>query len=250
MSPLIKSRSTLYEIDAFLHQLHSCHDVDSVINLLCARMNDLGFAKAAYWLRWPSEPLKPHIILTSYPDDFVAHYQAQNYGTHDMVGRLATNSNMPFSWRSIGERYPITRDQKIIFHESQSAGLKEGASVPIHGPNLTKATFSVAGDLPSGEFMDLFKFHRHEIHLLATGAHERLMMLGLGNLNPIKPLTSRETEIILWISRGLTYGQIGHKLCIQDDTVKKHMQSIFEKLGATNGPHAAAISIIHGLIVP
>lgn len=76
------------------------------------------------------------------------------------------------------------------------------------------------------------------------------MMLGLGTLNPIAPLTARETEIILWISRGLTYGQIGEKLCIQDDTVKKHMQSIFEKLGATNGPHAAAIAIIHGLIVP
>lgn len=246
----MKRRSTLDEIDSFLTEVNKCQNVDSVINLLCGRMNTLGFDKSAYWLRWPSEPLKPHIILTTYPEDFVDHYQEQNFGTHDMVGRLATNSNMPFSWQSIHERYPITRQQKIIFHESQSAGIKEGASVPIHGPNLTKATFSVAGNLPPGEFLDLFTFHRHEIHLLATGAHERLMMLGLGTLNPIAPLTERETEIILWISRGLTYGQIGEKLCIQDDTVKKHMQSIFEKLGATNGPHAAAIAIIHGLIVP
>lgn len=244
------TRSTLDDIDDFLNQINLCHDVDSVINLLCSRMNALGFAKAAYWLRWPNEPKKPHIILTSYPEDFVARYQSQNYGSHDMVGRLATNASMPFAWRSIGERYPITRQQKIIFHESQSVGIKEGASVPIHGPNLTKATFSVAGDLPPGEFQQLFAYHRHEIHLLATGAHERLMMLGLGNLDHIQPLTDRETEVILWISRGLTYGQIGEKLAIQDDTVKKHMQSIFEKLGATNGPHAAAIAIIHGLIIP
>lgn len=246
----MKTRSTLDEIDGFLNRLNSCHDVDAVINLLCSRMNELGFAKAAYWLRWPSKPEKPHIILTSYPEEFVSHYQAQNYGTHDMVGRYATNANLPFSWQSIGARYPITHQQKIIFHDSASVGIKEGASVPIHGPNLTKATFSVAGDLPTEEFKELFAFHRHEIHLLATGAHERLMMLGLGNLDPIKPLTSRETEVILWISRGLTYGQIGERLGIQDDTIKKHMQSIFEKLGATNGPHAAAVAIIHGLIVP
>lgn len=246
----MRKRSTFEEVDALLSCLGQCQDIASVISLLSDRMNAIGFAKSAYWLRWPQLPEKPNIILSSYPEDFVEHYKEQDFGAHDMVGRLATNTNRPFAWSEIGKHYDITRKQRIIFHDSTSAGLKTGASVPIHGPNMTKATFSVAGDLPGKEFDDLFAFHRHEIHLLATGAHERLMSLGLGNLEPIDPLTPRETEIILWISRGYTYAHVSERLGIEEDTVKKHMQSIFRKLRASNGPHAAAIAIIHGLIVP
>lgn len=246
----MKKRSTLEEVDSFLSLLESCRDVETVIQHLSGRMNALGFERSAYWLRWPQDPEKPHIILSTYPQEFVEHYVENDFGTHDMVGRLATNCNRPFAWREIGEKYEITRKQKIIFQESGSVGLREGASVPIHGPNLTKATFSVASDLGEKEFSDLFAFHRHEIHLLATGAHEKLMLLGLGRVDDIEALTERETEIILWISRGYTYGDIAERLMIQEDTVKKHMQSIFRKLGASNGPHAAAMAIIHGLIIP
>jgi len=83
------TRSTLDDIDRYLNQLNSCHDVDSVINLLCNRMNEIGFEKAAYWLRWPTIPEKPHIILTTYPEAYVNHYQSNNFGAHDMVGRFA-----------------------------------------------------------------------------------------------------------------------------------------------------------------
>lgn len=244
------TRSTFDEIDTFLSALNDCKDIDSTISRLTKQMEIMGFEKSAYWLRWPQTPEKPSIILSTYPEEFVENYKEQDYGAHDMVGRLATNSNSPFAWDDIKDRYEITKKQHIIFGESSSVGLKEGGSVPIHGPNMTKATFSVASNLPEKEFKDLFAFHRHEIHLLATGAHERLMQLGLGPLDHIKPLTARETEIILWISRGYTYGQISEKLLIEDDTVKKHMQSIFRKLGASNGPHAAVIAIVNGLIVP
>lgn len=84
-------RSTFEEIDAFLATLNGCSDVEAVITLLSARMNLLGFEKCAYWLRWPQTPGKPHIILSTYPDDYVRHYQANEFGTHDMVGRLAVH---------------------------------------------------------------------------------------------------------------------------------------------------------------
>jgi LuxR family transcriptional regulator len=243
-------RSTFEEIDELLGALNVCQDADAVIGLLSSHMQKLGFEKSAYWLRWPQVPDRPHVILSTYPKQYVERYQAQDFGAHDMVGLFATNTNRPFAWREIGKKYEITRKQRIIFHESSSVGIREGASVPIHGPNMTKATFSVSSDIPEKEFAELFSVHRHEIHLLATGAHERLMALGLGNLGHIQPLTERETEIILWISRGCTYGEIGERLAIQDDTVKKHMQSIFRKLGASNSPHAVAVAIVHGLIIP
>lgn len=45
------------------------------------------------------------------------------------------------------------------------------------------------------------------------------------------PLTRREQEVALWLSRGLTNKEIGRRLAISDLTVKSHLQHIYAKLG-------------------
>ena len=243
-------RSTIEEWEAMLSYIRNCSDIEEVMSMIHERMIFLGFEKSAYWLRWSNDPTKAPILFTTYPREFVDHYVENDYAAHDMVGTLSTNSNRPFGWNEIGKKFKITRKQKMIFHDSKSVGLNEGASVPIHGPKLMKATFSVSSNLPKKEFDELFKFHQHEIHILAVAAHEKMIELGLGQETQSRELSTRETEVILWIARGLTYSEIADKLFIQEDTVKKHMQSIFEKLNATNGPHAASVAIISGLITP
>lgn len=44
-------------------------------------------------------------------------------------------------------------------------------------------------------------------------------------------LTPREAEVLLWIAQGKTNAEIGTILGTADNTVKKHIQHIFEKLG-------------------
>lgn len=243
-------RSTVDEWEAFIALLDNCSDIEEVMSLMHNRMNYLGFERSAYWLRWSTDKDKTPLLLTTYPEEFVEHYVANDYAAHDMVGSISTNTNRPFGWYDIEDRYEVTRKQKIIFHDSTSVGLKEGASVPIHGPGLMKATFSVASNLPRKEFEELFKFHQHEVHILAVAAHEKMINLGLGQETEVKKLTNREAEIILLVSRGNKYSEIADKLFIQEDTVKKHMQHIFEKLNASNAPHAASVAIIKGVINP
>jgi|GEM_PF-1693027 DNA-binding CsgD family transcriptional regulator len=246
----MRQRSTFDELDVFISAVESCTDIEQVMILLQGRMNYLGFEKSAYWLRWPYQENRAPIFLTTYPDSFVGHYIENDYAAYDMVGRLSNNTNRPFGWNEIGQQHKISKQQKLIFQDSASVGLREGASVPIHGPNLAKATFSVASNLSTQEFKGLFERHRHEIHILATAAHEKMMLLGLGSTTSVKELSARETEIILWVARGFSYSDISDRLLIQEDTVKKHMQNIFRRLGATNRPHAVSMAIIHGLITP
>ena len=52
------------------------------------------------------------------------------------------------------------------------------------------------------------------------------------------PLTEREQEMIEGLAAGETYAQIGARLGISLQTTKRHMLSLFEKLGAANGPQA------------
>lgn len=48
------------------------------------------------------------------------------------------------------------------------------------------------------------------------------------------PLTSRENEIIELVKKGYTNSHIGEELYISINTVKKHLNNIFQKLGVTN----------------
>jgi DNA-binding NarL/FixJ family response regulator len=47
-------------------------------------------------------------------------------------------------------------------------------------------------------------------------------------------LTSRETEIVRFILKGVRYKAIAQTLFISEKTVSKHIQNIFEKVGVTN----------------
>ncbi len=56
-------------------------------------------------------------------------------------------------------------------------------------------------------------------------------------------LTSREAEVLLWISRGKPNRDIGEILAISPRTVNKHLEQIFVKLGCENRSAAAAAAV-------
>jgi len=71
---------------------------------------------------------------------------------------------------------------------------------------------------------------------LGTAADEQRLQHSLA-------LTSRESEVLLWISRGKANREIGEILAISPRTVNKHLEQIFVKLGVENRASAAARAI-------
>jgi DNA-binding NarL/FixJ family response regulator len=61
-------------------------------------------------------------------------------------------------------------------------------------------------------------------------------------------LTAREAEILSWVVQGKTNPEIGTILGIQLTTVKKHLESIFTKLGVEN--RTAAVTLVLERITP
>ena len=51
---------------------------------------------------------------------------------------------------------------------------------------------------------------------------------------PVEPLTSREEEVLLTVARGRTNAEIADELYISLSTVKTHLASLMNKLGARN----------------
>ena len=56
-------------------------------------------------------------------------------------------------------------------------------------------------------------------------------------------LTPRESEVLVWISRGKTNQEIAIILDFSPRTVNKHLEQIFRKLGVENRTTAAAVSL-------
>lgn len=59
-------------------------------------------------------------------------------------------------------------------------------------------------------------------------------------------LTPREAEVLLWVAQGKSNSEISTILGAAENTVKKHLQSIFEKLGVDNR-NAAAMRALESL---
>lgn len=56
-------------------------------------------------------------------------------------------------------------------------------------------------------------------------------------------LTSRESDVLLWIANGKTNREIGQILEMSPRTVNKHLEQVFRKLGVENRTSAAASAI-------
>jgi DNA-binding NarL/FixJ family response regulator len=60
-------------------------------------------------------------------------------------------------------------------------------------------------------------------------------------------LTAREREVLFCLARGFTNKEIANELFVSTNTVKKHLKSIFEKLGVNTRAAASAKAISIGL---
>lgn len=63
-------------------------------------------------------------------------------------------------------------------------------------------------------------------------------------------LTSRENEVLRSIGAGMTNSEIAEQLFLSVNTVRNHVQSVLNKLGAHSKLEAAAIAVREGLIDP
>ena len=63
-------------------------------------------------------------------------------------------------------------------------------------------------------------------------------------------LTAREVEVMRFIARGLTNGEIAAKLVVSDHTVKTHVAHIFRKLGLRDRTQAVIVAYESALVRP
>ena len=70
-----------------------------------------------------------------------------------------------------------------------------------------------------------------------------------GATGPVRePLTPRELELLRYLAEGYTNKEIARAMVLAEDTVKKGVQTLIAKLGATDRTHAVVLALRRGLI--
>jgi len=162
----------------------------------------------------------------------------------DATGRflLATDRKGRFLWctpkakQLLAELFPAHSDQEAslpaalveqLMHLRQEGSKTQARSLLETGGR--RLEISVLSPIGPDELL----FRLTEV---TTDGDEQLLQQSLS-------LTCRESEVLLWISRGKSNREIGEILAISPRTVNKHLEQIFVKLGVENRASAAARAV-------
>lgn len=162
----------------------------------------------------------------------------------DATGRflLATDRAGRFLWctpkakQLLAELFPAHSEQgaslppavldRLIQLRREGSKAQARSMLDIGGRRLEISVLSPIGP-------DELLFRLNEVD---TAGDEQLLQHTLS-------LTTRESEVLLWISRGKSNREIGEILAISPRTVNKHLEQIFVKLGVENRASAAARAV-------
>jgi ATP/maltotriose-dependent transcriptional regulator MalT len=86
------------------------------------------------------------------------------------------------------------------------------------------------------------------VRLGAAADAERIDSLVAASSPPQTRLSSRELEVLLLVARGKTNRQISNELVLSENTVARHLQNIFAKLGVSSRTAATAFAFEHRLL--
>lgn len=151
----------------------------------------------------------------------------------DRSGRLLWST--PKAKQLLAELFPQSEDSvslppAVIAHlmqlRQESTHTQARSLLQIAGRKLEISVLSPIGP-------DELLFRLAELN---AGADEEVLQKTLA-------LTTREAEVLLWISRGKSNREIGEILTISPRTVNKHLEQVFVKLGVENRASAAARAV-------
>jgi LuxR family quorum-sensing system transcriptional regulator CciR len=240
-------------ISDFIELTNAAGTSEEVFELFRRAVAEFGFdriALAAVTLSAREAPVADRAsLMLNFPDTWIKRYFEMRYQNVDPVLSETQTRARPFTWRDILESQPLLPKQKQMFREAEEDGLRQGLSIPMHGPMGQCYVISLAtGDSAMDDVATQGK-----LQILATQfflAHSALIQSASEASAAPLVLTERERECLTWTARGKSAWAISMILGVSENTVHFHIKNIMKKLGSVNRIQAVVTAVRSGLILP
>jgi DNA-binding CsgD family transcriptional regulator len=189
------------------------------------------------------------VLGTTYSNEWVSHYKAQEYGDVDPVIIAGARSALPVDMATLAWK---SKKARRLFDEAQAAGIGEqGLVIPLRGPvNGIWGLLSVTSDATAREWEKRHEELSRELLFVGHQVHHFVFML-YGEPSPeisLGILGVRETNALQQFADGATLNEIASAMRVKLGTVKAYLASARVKLHADNGFHAITVALRAGLI--
>lgn len=193
-------------------------------------------------------PIESGLVRQTFPDDWVKCYFTNRYAQIDPILEQCRREARPFHWFDVDKKFNLSDQQEQFLRELKNAGLTDGIAVPVFGPMGTIAYFGLGC---VGETLDLTEQQELELQFACLQTHNRYFELAhIYDMEPTKPLSPREKQVLSLVATGLSNNYIGERLGISENTVDTMIRRTFAKLGVNNRISAVLKGIGGGLILP
>ncbi|TIT95578.1 MAG: LuxR family transcriptional regulator [Mesorhizobium sp.] len=199
-----------------------------------------AYLPLAHYSETPEPLHRAPARMLNYPNEWQKRYRDMDYGKIDPVIKRTKHRQGALRWTDVYADANTTENERRIFDEAATFGLRSGVTIPLHGPNGSFATVSFAKradhEIPNKivTLLELIALHFH-LRIGAVG--------GQGCICPETRLSTREKECILWVARGKSSKDIGTILGITEDTVNFHVKNSMRKFGCSS----RTVAVVHAL---
>ena len=238
-------------LEDFIVQSNQAQSCEDVFGLFKQHLNGHGYDQIVYSLLTDHLSLglnAQHGIFSTYPNDWLEHYQTQEYHLTDPVFRKGYTASAPFLWADLSKTPELSAEAQKVMNEAQDAKLYNGIGIPIRGTFFETAGFGIAStekDIETNaNTLCVLHFLSMQFHTVVTSHLSKI------EKDKLVKLTKREQDILLWAAEGKSDSIIAEILGIRHPTVRFHFKNIFEKLEANERTLAVVKAIRLGLIVP
>lgn len=233
-----------------------CRAIDQVWTLLLDALGEAGFDRVLYvstrFLPEDTRDITPDaLILTNHHQDMVDVFVGAELYKHTPTGAWSSDVARSISWQAIEDRFSANdlSDSELKMRRlSRRLGVLAGYTMMLESADARSR--AVAG-LCAGKELNQLQVDKiwldqgDEIMAMVNLAH--LKMSSLPQTGQRRPLTTRQREVLLLVSDGMTVPEVAAKMGLTVSAVEKILRMTRQALGVRSTAEAVKRATVFNL---
>lgn len=222
-------------------------DCEAILEYVHASLIEQGVEWFSYHFTSPFDSQtskKTAIWARDYPLKLQKAYISENWRERDPVPKLTFQQGPILTWRESADYLKRSSEGRRYLARAGELGIDNWVSFALHGPRNRDGYAAMRFKTDPAEFE---AGALQETHSLLIAAHYKICRIMDGGASTVT-LSDREREVLEWMGRGKSAGDIATILDISPETVRTYTRRIYDKLQTNDRVTATVRALKLGLL--